>query len=68
MEEKQFCNQCENHCPVDDLKCGKGRRAFGLEGEHGEEHSHEHGHDHDHHGHHGDHDHEHNHGNDEPLE
>ena len=29
--EKQHCNQCENQCPIDALKCGKGRRHFGLE-------------------------------------
>lgn len=36
MNEKN-CNQCENHCPVDALQCGKGRRYFGLEPEHGGE-------------------------------
>ena len=53
MEEKKYCNQCENHCPIDDLKCGKGRRAFGLEqGENGNGQNHEHGHGHGHeHGH-----------------
>ena len=25
------CPQCENHCPVDDLKCGEGRSYFGVE-------------------------------------
>ena len=30
---QQYCNQCENHCPVDALKCGRGRRAFGQESE-----------------------------------
>lgn len=29
--EKQLCDQCDNQCPVDALKCGKGRRHFGLE-------------------------------------
>lgn len=29
--EKQHCDQCENQCPIDALKCGKGRRHFGLE-------------------------------------
>lgn len=29
MEDKKYCNQCENHCPEDALKCGRGRRAFG---------------------------------------
>ncbi len=33
--EKQHCDQCENQCPVDDLKCGKGRRHFGLEPDEG---------------------------------
>lgn len=27
-EEKKYCDQCDNHCPVDALKCGRGRRAF----------------------------------------
>lgn len=27
------CDLCENHCPVDALKCGKGRRHFGTEPE-----------------------------------
>ena len=25
------CPQCENHCPVEDLKCGEGRSCFGIE-------------------------------------
>lgn len=28
--EIQNCDQCENQCAVDDLKCGKGRKRFGL--------------------------------------
>ena len=49
MEDKNYCNQCENHCQVDDLKCGRGRRAFGQEqGENGTEHLHGHGHGHEH--------------------
>ena len=28
---EQRCNQCGNECPVDALKCGKGRRYFGQE-------------------------------------
>lgn len=28
--EVKFCDRCENHCPADALKCGKGRRHFGL--------------------------------------
>lgn len=32
----QRCTQCDNNCPIDALKCGKGRRFFGLEDrEHG---------------------------------
>ena len=34
--EKQYCDQCENQCPIDALKCGKGRRHFGLEPAEGE--------------------------------
>lgn len=30
---EQHCNQCENECPVDALRCGRGRRYFGLEAE-----------------------------------
>ncbi|MGN0998887.1 MAG: hypothetical protein ACI4PO_04990, partial [Faecousia sp.] len=33
--EEQHCDQCENQCPIDALKCGKGRRHFGLEPENG---------------------------------
>lgn len=29
MEEK-ICPQCENHCPADALKCGKGAKYFGI--------------------------------------
>ena len=29
--EKQYCDQCENKCPIDALSCGKGRRNFGME-------------------------------------
>ena len=29
--EKQRCDQCENQCPIDALRCGKGRRHFGLD-------------------------------------
>ena len=29
--EKQFCDQCENQCPIEELRCGKGRKHFGLE-------------------------------------
>lgn len=27
---KQNCPECDNHCPVDALKCGKGKQYFGL--------------------------------------
>lgn len=26
----QRCDQCERHCPVDALQCGRGRSRFGL--------------------------------------
>ena len=29
--EKQYCDQCENKCPIGALSCGKGRRHFGME-------------------------------------
>ncbi len=29
--KKQLCDQCENRCPVDALKCGRGRRRFESE-------------------------------------
>lgn len=29
MAEK-ICPQCENHCPADALKCGKGEKYFGI--------------------------------------
>lgn len=55
----RHCTQCENHCPENALKCGRGRKLFGVtEGAEGEEHR-DHG-DHPHHGHH-DHDHGHHH-------
>lgn len=28
--EHKFCPGCENHCPLDALKCGKGRNFFGV--------------------------------------
>lgn len=31
MSQQQHCDQCENQCPIDALKCGKGRKHFGLE-------------------------------------
>ncbi|MDO5546073.1 MAG: hypothetical protein Q4F81_09690 [Eubacteriales bacterium] len=33
--EKQVCDQCENQCSIDELKCGKGRKHFGLEPDEG---------------------------------
>lgn len=27
----QHCTQCDNNCPIDALKCGRGRRFFGIE-------------------------------------
>ncbi len=45
MVNNKYCNQCGNHCPIDDLKCGRGRRALGLDqGEHDGGHLHGHGH------------------------
>lgn len=37
-ENKEYCNQCPNHCPITDLKCPRGRRA--LQGEEGNESGH----------------------------
>lgn len=28
--DQEYCNQCGNHCPKDDLRCGRGRRLFGA--------------------------------------
>lgn len=28
---EQFCDQCENHCPADALRCNRGRIRFGQE-------------------------------------
>lgn len=28
----KFCPKCNNHCPVDALQCGKGRKYFGKAG------------------------------------
>ncbi len=35
-KEAEFCQQCPNHCQVSALKCGRGRKFFGIstEGEH----------------------------------
>ena len=49
-DQVQTCPQCDNHCPVDALRCGKGRKFFGVEGE---DHDHAHDHGHHHHGHEG---------------
>ena len=27
----EYCTQCENHCPENELRCGRGRRYFGIE-------------------------------------
>ena len=64
-----YCDQCDRHCPLDALRCGRGRRKYGgeqtesrermpigrLEQEHRphDDHHHE---EHDHHGRHGHHD------------
>lgn len=58
----QICPQCDNHCPIDALRCGKGRKFFGVEGEdqeRGHDHDHDYGHAHHHHGHEGRHHHKH---------
>lgn len=54
-DQAQTCPQCGNHCPVDALQCGRGRKYFGVtdgghDGEHNHEHEHkhEHGHEHEH--------------------
>ncbi len=39
---EQTCPQCDNHCPVDALQCGKGRKYFGVT-EAGHDHDHGHG-------------------------
>ena len=51
--QTQTCPQCENHCPVDALRCGKGRKYFGVtddaqERGHSREHDHGCGHSHEH--------------------
>ena len=28
---EQYCDQCKNRCPVDDLRCNRGRALFGQE-------------------------------------
>lgn len=51
----EYCSQCPNHCPADDLKCGRGRNYFAqMQGLEPEEHpGHEHGHEYKHEGAHG---------------
>lgn len=39
--EHKFCTGCENHCPLNDLHCRKGRNFFGVKEEGG--HFHERG-------------------------
>ncbi len=39
--EKRYCPQCENHCPEDELRCGRGHHYFeedDMEHNHGEYH------------------------------
>ena len=45
-DQVQTCPQCDNHCPIDALQCGRGRKYFGMT-----EGNHEHGHEHNHGGH-----------------
>lgn len=33
MENEKVCPECENHCPVDQLRCSNGRRHFGIQRE-----------------------------------
>lgn len=48
-DQMQTCPQCDNHCPVDALQCGRGRSYFGVTGgEDDHEHNHKHGHGHEH--------------------
>ena len=37
----QTCPQCDNHCPVETLQCGRGRKYFGV-ADGGHEHNHGH--------------------------
>lgn len=53
-EGQETCPMCENHCPVTELRCGRGRAHFGLTndaGDHPRDGGHHHGHEHGH-GHH----------------
>ena len=31
MSEQHYCDQCDNQCPIDSLRCNKGRIRFGQE-------------------------------------
>lgn len=31
MSEQHCCDQCDNRCPIDSLRCNKGRIRFGQE-------------------------------------
>ena len=31
MNDERFCPMCENHCPEDEVRCGRGRRYFAGE-------------------------------------
>ena len=46
--EKRYCPQCENHCPEDELRCGRGHHYFeedDMEHNHGEYHERRPGHE-----------------------
>ena len=30
-KEKKVCRQCSNHCPLDNLRCAVGKRAFRIQ-------------------------------------
>ena len=30
-EQTVYCEQCSNHCPINELKCNRGRSYFGQE-------------------------------------
>lgn len=69
----RHCTQCPNQCPETALKCGRGRKLFGVqsddakegegrgEQEHGQDHAHHEHHEHGHGHEHPDHRHEHGH-------
>ncbi|MGN1191895.1 MAG: hypothetical protein ACI4S0_04410, partial [Dorea sp.] len=29
INNQQVCNECDRHCPLDALRCGRGRKAAG---------------------------------------